>query len=81
MNKLLIGFNIFLACAVLALLPKACIGARSHQTPTLAGQSVPTDSIKIDFNRNVDLYLKPYSGEANEPRVFKRCRIIGILAR
>ena len=79
MSKLLVGFNIFLVCAVLALLPKACFGTRPHQTPTLAGQSVPNDSIKIDFNRNVDIYLKPYSGEANEPRVFKRCRIIGVI--
>jgi hypothetical protein len=80
MSKLLVGFNIFLVCVVLALLPKACFGPRSHQTPTLAGQSVPNDSIKIDFNRVVDLYLKPYSGEANEPRVFKRCKIIGVIA-
>ena len=63
----------------LAALPSMCTSHREPPRPRIAGQQVDDAQVQIDFGRLVDVYLKPYSGSEDEPRVFERCRIIGVI--
>lgn len=47
--------------------------------PQLAGQTIKTDPIRIDFDRSIDLYLSPYSGAKESPRIFRGCKILGVI--
>ncbi len=78
-NKaLLVIFGIIIGVCI-AFIPRGCTNKRERPEPTLAGQELPAEGIKINFDGLLDVYLKPYSGSNNSPRVISHCKILGVV--
>jgi hypothetical protein len=52
----------------------------ASRVPTLAGVSLPSDAVALDFDRLIDMYCEPVTPGA-EPLVFERCRILGVVGQ
>lgn len=77
LDRLVAVFLLGLALLFLLVIGRGCKGP--VRMPEIAGQELPSEGVQIDLDRLVDVYLKPYSGSEQEPRIFRRCRILGIV--